>query len=164
MGKIIEKIALSKGHEVILRITRENAANVKREDLKRADVAIEFSRPETAFQNVANCLEIGLPIISGTTGWLDQLSAAKKICLEQKGAFLYASNFSVGVNVFFALNKYLASLMSGHSQYNVSMEEVHHVENWITPVEQQLPWLRVSCPTIFKDKKSMGRTFGKTGN
>ncbi|MEZ4956902.1 MAG: 4-hydroxy-tetrahydrodipicolinate reductase [Saprospiraceae bacterium] len=128
MGKIIEKIALSKGHEVILRITRENAANVKREDLKRADVAIEFSRPETAFQNVANCLEIGLPIISGTTGWLDQLSAAKKICLEQKGAFLYASNFSVGVNVFFALNKYLASLMSGHSQYNVSMEEVHHVE------------------------------------
>lgn len=128
MGKTIEKIALSKGHEVILRVTQKNATSVKSEDLKRADVAIEFSRPETAFQNVISCLEIGLPVISGTTGWLDQLDAAKKICLKQQGAFLYASNFSVGVNIFFALNKYLAQLMDGQPQYGVSMEEVHHLE------------------------------------
>ena len=91
-------------------------------------MAIEFSRPETAFHNVTKCLEIGLPVICGTTGWINQLDEAKKICLEQNGAFLYASNFSVGVHIFFTLNKYLAKLMKGQIQYDVSMEEVHHVE------------------------------------
>ncbi len=128
MGKTIEKIAVSKGHKVILRITKENAGSLNKQNLKRADVAIEFSRPETAFQNISICLETGLPVVSGTTGWLEKYDDAKKLCLKNDGTFLYASNFSIGVNIFFALNKYLAQLMNGRTQYEVSMEEIHHVE------------------------------------
>ena len=126
MGKAIEKVALSKKQEVFLRVNRENIHELKSK-IQAADVAIEFSRPESAFENISACLEMGVPVVSGTTGWLDKMDTVKSLCNKHKGAFLYASNFSIGVNVFFALNKYLSTLMKKAKQYDVSIEEIHHV-------------------------------------
>ncbi len=128
MGKAIERQALAKGHEIVLKIHSQNAADLIPDNLRHADVAIEFSKPETAFENVATCLRSGVPVVVGTTAWLSQLPEAKRICDEAGGAFLYASNFSIGVNLFFALNRYLAALMDNQPQYSASMEEIHHAQ------------------------------------
>lgn len=126
MGKTIEKLALEAGHEVILKIDSRNQSSLTGENLRKADVAIEFSRPETAFENIKTCLKAGIPVVVGTTAWLDKLDEAKKLCEKTDGAFFYASNFSIGVNIFFALSRYLAGLMDDQPQYDVSMEEIHH--------------------------------------
>lgn len=129
MGKVIEKIALSRGHQVVLKIDVDS----KDYDIKRADVAIDFSTPGAAFDNLKRCLENGVPAVCGTTGWLDKFDQIKNICDEQKGALLYASNFSVGVNLFFKLNEYLAKLMQGIPGYEVFMEEIHHIHKLDAP-------------------------------
>ena len=126
MGKTIEELALGRGHEVVLRVNSENAGLLQAEHLKEADVAIEFSRPETAFANIKSCLEMGVPVVSGTTAWLDQLEEAKALCSEKEGALFYASNFSIGVNLFFRLSRQLAKWMDAYPSYGVRMEEVHH--------------------------------------
>ncbi len=133
MGKAIEEIAISKGHEIVLRITHENINEFSTENIQKAEVCIEFSSPETAFSNVKKCLEAQVPTVCGTTAWLDHLEDAKAICLKNETAFLFASNFSIGVNLFFKINKMVSKLMSNHHEYNVTMEEIHHTQKKDAP-------------------------------
>jgi 4-hydroxy-tetrahydrodipicolinate reductase len=133
MGKTIEEIAVAEGDEVVLKISIDNTELFTTENIKQADVAIEFSTPESAVDNIRKCLDAGVPVVCGTTGWLKDMDVVKEYCTQKRGAFLYASNFSIGVNLFFALNKYLASLMNTHKEYNVSMEEVHHTQKKDAP-------------------------------
>ena len=129
MGKTIEQIALQRGHEIVLKID-ENSKNY---DITQADIAIDFSIPAVAFNNISNCLNNNIPIVSGTTGWLDKFEDATKLCNEKNGGFIYASNFSLGVNIFFELNEYLAKMMHNLSQYQISMEEIHHTKKLDAP-------------------------------
>ena len=129
MGKVIDKIAKKRGHKSIYRID-ENSINY---DLKKVDVAIDFSTPKAAFSNINMALENSIPIISGTTGWLDNYNKAVKLCNEKNGAFLYASNFSLGVNIFFEINRQLAKIMSNHPEYVIKMKEIHHIEKIDAP-------------------------------
>ena len=129
MGKTIEQIAIKRGHNIVLKIGK-NDTNY---DITKADIAIDFSLPNVAFNNISNCLNNGVPVVSGTTGWLDNYNEAVALCQEKKGGFIYASNFSLGVNIFFELNKTLAKMMSSLKQYNVSMEEIHHTQKLDAP-------------------------------
>jgi 4-hydroxy-tetrahydrodipicolinate reductase len=133
MGRAIEQEALSRGHEVVLKVDEHNSEKITLSDLQQADVAIEFSRPEAAFDNIQRCIEAGLPVVSGTTGWLDQMESIKSYCDQKGGAFLYASNFSIGVNLFFQLNKTLTKLMASYPQYQPRMEEIHHTQKLDAP-------------------------------
>ncbi len=133
MGKTIERIAQERGHAVVLRVTSASRPELTAEMLRGADVAIEFTRPEAAASNVHLCLEAGVPVVSGTTGWGDALEGLKKQALDTGGALLHASNFSVGVQLFFALNRKLAELMNRRPEYEVRMEEVHHTEKKDAP-------------------------------
>lgn len=133
MGKTIEQIARSRGHEVALIIDLGNQADLKIEKLKEVDVAIEFTTPSTAVANYKLCFQAGVPVVSGTTGWLEQYQKVLTEMETQDGTFFYASNFSLGVNLFFALNKQLAQLMNGREGYEVSMEEVHHTHKLDEP-------------------------------
>ncbi|MGG6230578.1 4-hydroxy-tetrahydrodipicolinate reductase [Tenacibaculum sp. SDUM215027] len=128
MGKEIEKIALQRGHEIIIKTSGKEAY-----DITKADVAIDFSIPSSAYNNISTCINNNVPVISGTTGWLDKYNDIVDLCNEKKGAFIYASNFSLGVNVFFELNKQLAKMMSTLEQYNVSIEEIHHTKKLDAP-------------------------------
>ena len=129
MGKTIEQIAVARGHEIVLKI--DNAETPY--NITIADVAIEFSTPNSAFANISNSLTHKVPVVAGTTGWLYQYNEAVALCKAQQTAFLYASNFSIGVNVFFALNKTLAKLMSGLKEYEVAIEEIHHTQKLDAP-------------------------------
>ena len=133
MGKAIEAIALQRGHEVVLKIDVDNAAQFTAAHLQKADVAIEFTGPNSAFQNVMKCLEYGVPVVCGSTGWLSEWEEVTAYCKKQNGCFLYASNFSVGVNIFFEINKKLAELMNPHTSYNISMQETHHTQKKDAP-------------------------------
>lgn len=132
MGKEIESIALGKGHEIVLKINSANG-NFNPEELKVADVAIEFSRPDNVLPNIEKCFLANVPVVIGTTGWYEQLTAVREKCIAGKHTMLYASNFSVGVNIFFELNKRLAELMNPHWQYEASMEEIHHTQKLDSP-------------------------------
>jgi len=129
MGKVIEKIAKKRGHKIIFKID-ENSTNY---DLKKVDIAIDFSTPKAAFSNIIMALENCIPIISGTTGWLEHYNKAVKICNEKNGTFLYASNFSLGVNIFFEINRQLAKIMNKHPEYAIKMKEIHHIEKIDAP-------------------------------
>ena len=131
MGQTIEKIALQRGHEIILKTNSKNP--IETFDFSDVEVAIDFSTPNTAYNNISSTLMRGIPVISGTTAWLEKKSEAEKLALENNTAFLYASNFSIGVNLFFELNKKLAQLMSNHEQYQASMKEVHHIHKLDAP-------------------------------
>ena len=131
MGKAIE--SLVPHHEIILKVDKENSNSWTIAQLAEADVAIEFSQPESAFDNLVKCFEAGVPVVCGTTGWLKQREELEKICNEKKGGFFYASNFSIGVNIFFQLNNILAKMMNDHSQYEISMEEIHHTQKLDAP-------------------------------
>ncbi len=133
MGKEIERIALSRGHNIVLTIDKDNLDNLTKENLQKADVVIEFTVPSSAFGNYKLCMEAGVPVVSGTTGWLDRMEELRKVCDYTKGGFFYASNFSVGVNLFFALNKKLARLMEPFDAYDVEMEEIHHIHKLDAP-------------------------------
>lgn len=129
MGKVIERIALERGHEIVMRKDSENTFD----GLENADAAIDFSIPDAAVGNITACLERNIPIISGTTGWLEKYPDMAELCQQSNGAFIYGSNFSLGVNIFFELNTYLAKMMSRLKEYKVSMEEVHHTQKLDTP-------------------------------
>ena len=133
MGKAIEEIAVSKGHEIVLKIDLSNTSDFTKENIQKANVAIEFTGPETAFENISKCIQWGVPVISGSTGWLDHFEKAKKLCEEKKGCLIYASNFSIGVNLFFEINKQVAALMEPYDNYDVSMTEIHHTEKKDAP-------------------------------
>lgn len=129
MGKMIAQIAQQRGHTIIAKIDVDTTDI----DFKAMDVAIDFSMPDSAFGNISSCIENGVPVISGTTGWLQDYDNAVALCNEKKGALIYASNFSLGVNVFFELNEYLAKMMKNLNQYQVSMEEIHHTQKLDAP-------------------------------
>ncbi len=133
MGKTIESIAAQNGDQIVLRITDENKHELNSENLQKADVAVEFSRPEVAFDNIKTCLKAGTPVVSGTTGWLDKVADIEAMTAQEKGAFFYASNFSIGVNIFFALNKKLAAMMDNHATYAASIHEIHHTQKLDAP-------------------------------
>ncbi len=128
MGKEIEKIALERGHEIVLKTSSQDNY-----DISKADVAIDFSIPEAAFSNISKCINNNIPVISGTTGWLDKYDDVVHLCKEKNGAFIYASNFSLGVNIFFELNSQLAKMMRSLEQYNVKIEEIHHTKKLDAP-------------------------------
>lgn len=129
MGKVIEKIAIQRGHEIVLRKTSSDTF----EGLENADAAIDFSVPTAAVTNISACLNTGIPVISGTTGWLEDYEKMATLCNEKNGAFIYGSNFSLGVNIFFELNEHLAKIMSKFNQYQVEMEEIHHTQKLDAP-------------------------------
>ncbi len=133
MGKTIEQIALSRGHIIAHRIDQANTSELASLSPAHTDVAIEFTNPENALHHVQACLLQGVPVVCGTTGWLQHKKEADRLCEAQKGAFFYASNFSIGVNIFFRLNQYLATMMAKQSTYHVSMEEIHHTEKRDAP-------------------------------
>jgi 4-hydroxy-tetrahydrodipicolinate reductase len=133
MGKIIEKIATDRKHEIVLKIDETNINELTVENLQKADVAIEFSTPDSVLKNIAACFEAKLPIVIGTTGWYGQLQQIKDECVSSNNALLYASNFSVGVNIFFHVNKVLAKLMNQYPYYDVQVEEIHHVHKLDSP-------------------------------
>ena len=131
MGKEIEKIALDKGYKIGLKVTSENA-NYSSEELTSCDVAIEFSRPEFAYENIMKCMEANVPVVVGTTGWYDRFDEVERICEEKQNALLYATNFSVGVNIFFKINTLLAKYMNKQN-YSVKVEEIHHTQKLDAP-------------------------------
>ena len=133
MGQAIEEIAVERGHKIVLKINDENLHEFTKENVKKADVAIEFTSPHSAFDNVKKIIGYSIPVVCGSTGWTDKIKEINKYCKQQKGSFLYASNFSVGVNIFFELNKKLAKLIAPHAEYNVSMEEIHHTQKKDAP-------------------------------
>lgn len=133
MGKAIEIFALEKRHKITLKIDKNNLQELNSENLRKANVAIDFSLPQSAFDNIKMCIDAGIPVVSGTTGWTEKLPELQQYCKDKNGAFLYASNFSIGVNIFFEINQLLASLMNNHSQYEVSMEEIHHIHKLDSP-------------------------------
>jgi 4-hydroxy-tetrahydrodipicolinate reductase len=133
MGKAIEEIALQRGHTITHRITSSNKNELSSDNLKEADVAIEFTNPEAAKENVMLSLQAGVPTVCGTTGWNNEMPEVRTYVAEHNGSFLQASNFSVGVNIFFAVNKYLAMLMNDQPQYDVTIDEIHHTQKKDAP-------------------------------
>ena len=129
MGQTIERFAVQRGHEIVLKVDE----NTESYDITLADVAIDFSIPSVAFNNISNCLKNNVPVVSGTTGWLDKFEEAKKLCNTNKGGFIYSSNYSLGVNIFFELNEYLAKMMANLKQYDITMEEIHHTKKLDEP-------------------------------
>ncbi|MGY6520695.1 MAG: 4-hydroxy-tetrahydrodipicolinate reductase [Mongoliitalea sp.] len=133
MGKIIAELAESRGHSIAGRINIDNRSELDNLDIKTIDVAIEFSQPEAAVENISWAISRGIPVVSGTTGWLHEKPLIEQLTKEKNTAFFYASNFSVGVNIFFKVNRFLASLMKDQVDYKISMEEIHHTEKKDAP-------------------------------
>lgn len=129
MGKMIEQLALDKGHTIVAKVDIDTTEI----DYSNIDVAIDFSMPDAALGNITSCIENNIPVISGTTGWLNDYDKVLSLCKENNGAFIYASNFSLGVNVFFELNAHLGRMMKSLDQYQVSMEEIHHTQKLDAP-------------------------------
>ena len=133
MGHEIEQVLLSRGHSVALIIDQENAHDLCTEKLAEVDVAIEFTTPTTAYSNVRTCIECGTPVVSGTTGWHDKLEELQALCREKDSTMIWSSNYSLGVNITFRLNRYLAELMNRFEDYNVAIEEIHHTQKKDAP-------------------------------
>ena len=133
MGKTIEQVAVSRGHHIKLKIDLNNLDDFNQVNFNSIDVAIEFTGPHTAYNNILKCLEYKTPVVCGSTGWLEHISDVENKCTSNNGSFLYASNFSVGVNIFFEVNKKLAQLMEGKNQYDVSIREIHHTQKKDAP-------------------------------
>jgi len=133
MGRAIEEIALQRGHEIVLKVNIDNLEDNTIENIQQADVAIEFSGPDSAFENLNRCLDARVPTVSGSTGWLEKIDVIRQKCTSLNGSFLYASNFSIGVNIFFAVNDRLAELMANHPQYDVTIKEIHHTQKLDAP-------------------------------
>jgi 4-hydroxy-tetrahydrodipicolinate reductase len=133
MGKEIEQIALQRGHTIALKIDKDNQAEASKENLQKADVAIEFSTPHTVAKNIKKCFDAKLPVVVGATGWYDQFDSIKKDCLQNNSSLFYATNFSVGVNLFWKITEQMAKLMNGFPEYEASMQEIHHVHKLDKP-------------------------------
>ena len=135
MGKTIEQVIIdqNKGDEIVLRIGEENLADLTIANLQKADVVIEFTRPDAAIGNINMCFDAGVPVVVGTTAWLSRLDEVRSQCAEKNGGLFYSPNFSIGVNIFFEINRRLAAIMEGQPQYDVSMEEIHHTEKLDAP-------------------------------
>lgn len=157
MGQTIEQLALAQADQIVFK----RSANEEQGELAQADVAIDFSSPEAAFDNISSAIEAGIPVVSGTTGWLDRYQEMLKLCEARNGTFVYASNFSVGVNLFFALNRKLGELMQGHPEYKASMQEIHHTQKLDAPsgtaislAEDLLPYMQTDNWVLGKESDS----------
>lgn len=133
MGQEIKQVAEKRGHEILMTIDKDNQDEFTPENLKKADVAIEFSLPDAAYDNIKKCFDANLPVVSGTTGWLERFYDIRRYCLEKDTAFFYASNFNIGMNLFFKVNEYMAKIMNHYSNYDVEIEETHHVHKVDAP-------------------------------
>ncbi len=133
MGKTIEKIAVDRGHAIVLKVDHHNMAEFENFDKSKIDCAIEFTMPEAAFDNIKRCIDHNIPVLSGTTGWLDKKPEIDQYCLDHQGSFFYASNYSIGVNIFFKLNAFLAKIMNKQADYKVGIHEIHHTEKLDSP-------------------------------
>lgn len=133
MGHMIEEVAVERGHEIVVKIHIDNTEEFTKENVAAADVAIEFTGPDSAFENVKKCIDWGIPTVSGSTGWNEKLGELKQYCLQHGGSFLHTSNFSIGVNLFFEVNKVLARLMNAHADYDVTLKEIHHTQKKDAP-------------------------------
>lgn len=133
MGKEIEAIALQRGHQIVLKINSNNRQELNATQLKLADVAIEFSKPDLAVTHIEACFNAGIPVVVGTTGWYEKLNDVKQIAIKQNQSFLYASNFSIGVNLFFQINRQVAALMAKHKNYQIKLQEIHHLQKLDAP-------------------------------
>jgi 4-hydroxy-tetrahydrodipicolinate reductase len=133
MGHMIEEIALQRGHQVVLKVNIDNTQDFTKENMAPADVAIEFTGPDSAFENVRTCMDYGVPVVSGSTGWNDKMEEARSYCRSRGGSFLHTSNFSIGVNIYFEVNRLLAKLMKDHPEYEVTMKETHHTQKKDAP-------------------------------
>lgn len=161
MGKAIEEIALKRGHTIALKIDELNVADFTKENLSKADVAIEFTTPHTAFDNIKKVLEFGTPIVSGSTGWTTRINEIKDYCKQQNGSFLHTNNFSVGVNIFFEINKRLAALMNPHEEYAIELEEIHHTQKKDAPSGTAVSLAEQILEQISRKKKWVN---GETNN
>lgn len=164
MGKAIEEVALERGHEIVLRIGRTNASELSGNAVRAADIAIEFSSPESAFENVKRVLEAGVPVVCGSTGWTDKLETAKKIAAENATGLIYASNFSIGVNIFFEVNKQLAALMADRDEYDVSLEEIHHTQKKDAPSGTAISLANQVLDSVRRKKKWVNEQPGAPGD
>ena len=166
MGKTIEGIAQGKGHEIVLIIDKNNAHELTEEQLKAkgVEVAIEFTRPESAVANLKGCISAGVPVVSGTTGWLDRYEEVKAFCEAKQSAFLYASNFSVGVNIFFELNRQLAQMMKMHENYEPSLHEIHHTQKLDAPSGTGITLANDLMEIITRKKKWVNDSTANTKN
>lgn len=133
MGKAIEEVAVARGHAIVLKVSLENMEDNTIQKIRQADVAIEFTGPESAYENIIRCLDAGVAVVSGSTGWLARQDEVRQHCMQKSGTFLYASNFSVGVNIFFEVNKRLAELMAVHPEYEPRITEIHHTQKRDAP-------------------------------
>jgi 4-hydroxy-tetrahydrodipicolinate reductase len=133
MGKAIEDIAVKRGHQIVATIDLANMVDFTKENITKADAVIEFTSPHSAYDNVKKCIEFGIPVVCGSTGWTEKLPELQQLNEEKKGAFIYSSNYSVGVNIFFEINKRLAALMAPHKEYEVILEETHHTQKKDAP-------------------------------
>ena len=133
MGKEIEEVAIQRGHQILLKITSANTLDFIKENFEQIDAAIEFTAPAVAFENVKKCIDFSIPVVSGSTGWNKRIKELKDYCDAKNGSFLYASNFSIGVQIFFIINKLLAQLMESHADYDVSIREIHHTQKKDAP-------------------------------
>ena len=158
MGKIIEQIAITRGHQIAARIDVDNTRDF---DSAEGDVAIEFSHPDAAYENVKKCIERKLPVVCGTTGWLTRKPELETLCKKTNGAFFYASNYSLGVNVFFKLNQYVAKMMNHFSEYDISIDEVHHSEKKDAPSGTAITLAEGIIENVNRQKKWVNQ---KTGN
>ena len=161
MGKAIEDIALQKGHEVVLKIGSQNADEMTTANLQNANVAIEFTTPHSAVQNIKKCLDAAVPVVCGSTGWLQHWEEVKEYVQNKNGAFLYGSNFSIGVNLFFELNSYLAQLMAPYDDYDVTIEEIHHTQKKDAPSGTAIT-LAEQILQLSKQKKELTNKEAKT--
>lgn len=166
MGKIISTLAESRGHNIAAKINLENRQDLIQLDPKTIDVAIEFSQPESALENIKWALERGIPVISGTTGWLSKKPEINRLTLEKKGTFFYASNFSIGVNIFFKVNEFLAKLMNETTGYQVALEEIHHTEKKDAPSGTAITLAQgiIRHHSILKEWNLVGETEGSTSS
>jgi 4-hydroxy-tetrahydrodipicolinate reductase len=159
MGKTIEAIIENNNmHQIVLKISEENLQEFTLENLQKADVAIEFTQPEAAFGNIMKCMDAGIPVVIGTTAWLDRLPEVKKRCAEENKTCLVASNFSIGVNLFFELNKQLAKLMKDYPNYNISLEEIHHTEKKDAPSGTAVSLANDILPILNKSNWVLGES------
>jgi 4-hydroxy-tetrahydrodipicolinate reductase len=133
MGKEIEQIALQRNHTIVLKIDKHNINDITQQQLKQADVAIEFSTPDTVIENIYKCFDANLPIVVGATGWYNKFDEIKQACLKNNQSLFYATNFSLGVNLFFKMNEQIAKMMNGFSDYEVAMQEIHHIHKLDKP-------------------------------
>jgi 4-hydroxy-tetrahydrodipicolinate reductase len=159
MGKEIEQIALQRGHQIALKLNGNNISTITKDNLQKCDAAIEFSTPQSAVTNILLCFESGIPVVVGTTGWNEKIDDVRKKCIDRDGSLFYASNFSIGMNIFFKVNELLAKMMDHYADYDVSLEETHHIHKTDTPSGTAITLAKQIIEQVKRKKKYVSTSF-----